>query len=208
MRNYDYHPDLFEWPVISSAFTGRRVIGTSHCMWGLLDGMNDDGLIVPLTFGGRKGAAPGCAIPLVVRYLLEVAATLEEATVALAGIPVARPTPHHDRPVGRSSNRLRGNRDGARGVLGGFGTLHTTVYRPDQGMVEYRWPGPSFIWTFDSPGAPVPVLLHRRRLGADLSRVGDHTGVMELDGLSSRLMAGTGMQGGSDRVEGPQVSTR
>ncbi len=89
VRNYDYHPDLFEWVTMSSAFTGRRVVGTSDCLWGLLDGMNEDGLVVSLTFGGRKGSAPGFAIPLVVRYLLEVAATVEEATAALAGLPVA-----------------------------------------------------------------------------------------------------------------------
>ena len=76
VRNYDYHPDLFEWVVYSSAFTGRKVIGTSDCLWGLLDGMNEDGLVVSLAYGGRPGSAPGFAIPLVVRYLLEVASTV------------------------------------------------------------------------------------------------------------------------------------
>ena len=89
VRNYDYSPDLFEWVVYSSEFTGRRVIGTSDCLWGLLDGMNEDGLVISLTHGGRQSSAPGFAIPLVVRYLLEVAGTVEEARDALDGLPVA-----------------------------------------------------------------------------------------------------------------------
>ena len=89
VRNYDYSPELFEQVVLSSAFTGRKVIGTSDCLWGLLDGMNEDGLVVSLAFGGRPGSAPGFAIPLVVRYLLEVAGTVREARAALDRVPVA-----------------------------------------------------------------------------------------------------------------------
>jgi len=89
IRNYDYHPDLFEQIVMSTRFTDRAVIGTSDCLWGLLDGMNSDGLAVSLTFGGLKGSGTGFGIPLVVRYLLEVAATTEEAVTALSGVPVS-----------------------------------------------------------------------------------------------------------------------
>ena len=89
VRNYDYSPDLFEWVVYSSRFSRRKVIGTSDCLWGLLDGMNDDGLVVSLTHGGRQSSGPGFAIPLVVRYLLEVAGTVEEARAALDRLPVA-----------------------------------------------------------------------------------------------------------------------
>ncbi len=89
VRNYDYSPDLFEWVVYSSEFTGRKVIGTSDCLWGLLDGMNEDGLVISLTHGGRQSSAPGFAIPLVVRYLLEVAGTVDEARAVLDRLPVA-----------------------------------------------------------------------------------------------------------------------
>lgn len=89
IRNYDYHPDLFERVVMSTRFADRAVIGTSDCLWGLLDGMNSDGLAVSLTFGGAKGSGPGFGIPLVVRYLLEVAGTTAEALAALARIPVS-----------------------------------------------------------------------------------------------------------------------
>jgi predicted choloylglycine hydrolase len=89
VRNYDYRPDLCERVVYSSEFTGRRVIGTSDCLWGLVDGMNDGGLVVSLAFGGRKGAGTGFGIPLVVRYLLEIADTVPDVTAALARVPVS-----------------------------------------------------------------------------------------------------------------------
>ena len=89
IRNYDYSPDLLEQVVYSSAYRGKQVIGTSDCLWGLLDGMNEDGLVVSLAFGGRPGSRPGFAAPLVVRYLLEVALTVTEAREALVGLPVS-----------------------------------------------------------------------------------------------------------------------
>jgi predicted choloylglycine hydrolase len=89
IRNYDYGLDLFEQVVYSSAFTGRRVLGTGDCLWGLLDGMNDTGLAVSLAFGGRPGSSRvGFGIPIVVRYLLEVAASLDDVRSALRRVPV------------------------------------------------------------------------------------------------------------------------
>jgi predicted choloylglycine hydrolase len=89
IRNYDYDPTLFEQVVYSTQFGSRRVIGTADCLWGLLDGMNDDGLVVSLTYGGQPGTGPGFAIPLVVRYLLEVCATVEDAREVLQRLPMA-----------------------------------------------------------------------------------------------------------------------
>jgi predicted choloylglycine hydrolase len=89
IRNYDYSPDLFEQVVYSSRFSGRRVIGTGDCLWGLLDGMNDDALVVSLTYGGRPGAGRGFGISLVVRYLLEVCATVQDARAVLERLPVS-----------------------------------------------------------------------------------------------------------------------
>ena len=88
VRNYDYGLDLFERVVYSSAFTGRRVLGTGDCLWGLVDGMNDAGIAVSLAFGGRPGSGPGFGIPLVVRYLLEVAASIDDVRSVLRRIPV------------------------------------------------------------------------------------------------------------------------
>ena len=89
LRNYDYGLELFEQVHSSTRYEERRVIGTSDCLWGLLDGMNDDGLAVSLAFGGRPGSGDGFAAPLVVRYLLEVAGDVAEAVRRLETIPVS-----------------------------------------------------------------------------------------------------------------------
>jgi predicted choloylglycine hydrolase len=91
VRNYDYPASRLEGVVWLTAWTGRRVIGMSDCLWGLLDGINDDGLAVSLTFGGRRDVGNGFAISLVVRYLLETCATVAQAREALVRIPVHAP---------------------------------------------------------------------------------------------------------------------
>jgi predicted choloylglycine hydrolase len=87
-RNYDYPVSRLEGVVCLTAWDGRQVIGMSDCLWGLLDGVNDSGLAVSLTFGGRREVGDGFAIPLVVRYLLENCDTVAQAGEALARIPV------------------------------------------------------------------------------------------------------------------------
>ncbi len=91
VRNYDYPASRLEGIVYLTCWGGRRVIGMSDCLWGLLDGVNDSGLAVSLTFGGRRDVGDGFAISLVVRYLLETCETVAEARVALARIPVHAP---------------------------------------------------------------------------------------------------------------------
>jgi predicted choloylglycine hydrolase len=59
----------------------------SDCLWGLLDGMNDVGLAVSLTFGGRRVLGDGFGIPLVVRYLLETCEDVAGARETLARLP-------------------------------------------------------------------------------------------------------------------------
>jgi predicted choloylglycine hydrolase len=60
----------------------------SDCLWGLLDGMNEDGLAVSLTFGGRRVLGDGFGIPLVLRYILETCTTSREAQEVLGRIPL------------------------------------------------------------------------------------------------------------------------
>jgi predicted choloylglycine hydrolase len=91
VRNYDYPADRLEGIVSLTAWNGRRVIGMSDCLWGLLDGMNDAGLALSLTFGGRPDVGDGFAIPLVLRYVLETCDDVDEARAALARIPVHAP---------------------------------------------------------------------------------------------------------------------
>jgi predicted choloylglycine hydrolase len=88
IRNYDYPISRLEGVLVQTAWSGRRVIGMSDCLWGLLDGVNDDGLAVSLTFGGRTASGEGFAIPLVVRYVLETCTSVKEACAVLARVPV------------------------------------------------------------------------------------------------------------------------
>jgi predicted choloylglycine hydrolase len=87
VRNYDYSPSRFEGVIWSTRMLERRVIGMSDCLWGLLDGMNDSGLVVSLTFGGRRALGDGFGIPIVVRYLLETCEDVMGAREALARLP-------------------------------------------------------------------------------------------------------------------------
>lgn len=87
IRNYDYDPALFDAVVLRSNWL-RPVIGTADQVWGLLDGMNDAGLIVSFTFGGRPDVAEGFGIPLVVRYILETCTTTADAVDVLERLPI------------------------------------------------------------------------------------------------------------------------
>lgn len=90
LRNYDFPPDECEGTIVSSCFL-RPVIGMQDVLWGLLDGMNDAGLAVSITFGGRSVYGPGFAILIVVRYLLETCDTVDEAVGKLRSLPIAVP---------------------------------------------------------------------------------------------------------------------
>ena len=87
VRNYDYSPRLIEGTILHSAWHGRRVIAMSDCLWGALDGINDAGLSVSLTFGGRRIAGDGFGVPLVLRYILEFCTTTGEAAEVLRRVP-------------------------------------------------------------------------------------------------------------------------
>jgi predicted choloylglycine hydrolase len=88
VRNYDYDPRLFDAVVLDTELDGTRVIGTADQLWGLLDGVNDRGLAASLTFGGRRATGRGFSVPLVIRYVLETCATVEEGVAALRRLPV------------------------------------------------------------------------------------------------------------------------
>ena len=87
VRNYDYHPDLIEGTLLMSAWNGKKVIANSDCLIGAVDGMNEDGLVISLTFGGRKVVGEGFGIPFILRYVLEFCCNVEEAVEALTRIP-------------------------------------------------------------------------------------------------------------------------
>jgi predicted choloylglycine hydrolase len=88
VRNYDYSPQLCEGVILKTAWNGRRVISMNDCMWGALDGINEDGLAVSLSFGGRQVVGAGFGVPLVLRYVLEFCTTTDEALEVLERVPV------------------------------------------------------------------------------------------------------------------------
>jgi predicted choloylglycine hydrolase len=88
VRNYDYAPSRFEGVIWSTQLV-KRVLGMSDCLWGLLDGMNEDGLALSLTFGGRRVLGDGFGIPIVMRYVLETCSTVDDARATLARLPYA-----------------------------------------------------------------------------------------------------------------------
>ena len=88
IRNYDYPPVLCDALALRTHWSGRSVIGMSDCGWGLMDGINDRGLTIAISFGGRREVGRGFGIGLVVRYLLQVAETTADAVERLAGLPV------------------------------------------------------------------------------------------------------------------------
>ena len=61
IRNYDWDYRVFDGVVARTGYTGRRVLGNVDRLWGLLDGVNDAGLAISLTFGGRPRSARASA---------------------------------------------------------------------------------------------------------------------------------------------------
>lgn len=88
MRNYDFAPALLEGNWLATRWLGPRVAAMADCLWGALDGINESGLAVSLSFGGRTVSGAGFGIPLVLRYVLETAQTTVEATSILHRVPV------------------------------------------------------------------------------------------------------------------------
>lgn len=87
VRNYDYSPRLFEGTILCTAWNGRTVVGTGDCLWGLVDGMNQDGLVMSLSFGGRRAVGEGFGVPLLLRYALEFCTSTDEAVEVLCRVP-------------------------------------------------------------------------------------------------------------------------
>lgn len=91
VRNYDFTPDFFEGTLLKSRWLGRQgaVIAMSEGFFGVLDGMNEAGLALALTFGGRPALGHGFSIPLTLRYVLETCADVAGAVETLRRLPCA-----------------------------------------------------------------------------------------------------------------------
>lgn len=87
VRNYDYHLDRFEGVLLKTAWNGKEVIANSDCLVGVLDGMNEDGLALSLTFGGRQTVGYGFGLPFILRYILEFCSNVNDAVDVLGRVP-------------------------------------------------------------------------------------------------------------------------
>ena len=88
VRNYDYSPYVFDGLLMRSEFDQRAVIAMIDCMSGVLDGMNEDGLAVSMSFGGKEEFGEGFGITILLRYLLEYATDVKGAIELVKDIPV------------------------------------------------------------------------------------------------------------------------
>ena len=209
VRNYDYNPNLCEGTLLMSRWNDKRVIAMGDCLWGVLDGINDSGLCVSLSFGGRQVVGDGFGVPIILRYVLEFCETADQAVDVLVRVPthmsynvtvldrsglfntvflapdkdpVIRQTPIATNHQGRIewhkharataslererflADRLADSEETEKGFIrsfldsplystkyrNGFGTVYTAVYRPDEGVMELRWPGMTWRQSFDN----------------------------------------------------------
>jgi predicted choloylglycine hydrolase len=86
-RNYDYNPVACEGTFVHTNWSGTKVMAASDCLWGVLDGVNEHGLCLALSFGGRRVVGEGFGIPLILRYVLETCGTMTEAIAVLQRVP-------------------------------------------------------------------------------------------------------------------------
>jgi predicted choloylglycine hydrolase len=87
VRNYDYAPELCDGVILHSRWNGQWVMGMTDGLFGLLDGINESGLAISLTFGGRRVVGDGFGVPLIIRYILEFCETVEDAAKILKRVP-------------------------------------------------------------------------------------------------------------------------
>lgn len=91
VRNYDYPPELCDATLLNGRFTATATLAMSDCLWGVLDGINADGLCISLAFGGRRARGEGFGIAIVLRYILETCRSAKDAFKVLRRVPVHLP---------------------------------------------------------------------------------------------------------------------
>lgn len=87
VRNYDYSAHAFDGVCLHTSWGGRQVMGSSDCLIGLVDGINDAGLALSLTFGGRRDVGAGFGVPMILRYILQTCDSAAQAGEALNRLP-------------------------------------------------------------------------------------------------------------------------
>ena len=91
VRNYDFPLELCDAVLLHGRFTSMTTLSMSDCLWGVLDGVNQEGLCVSLAFGGRRAEGEGFGIAIVLRYILETCRNAKDALKVLQRVPVHLP---------------------------------------------------------------------------------------------------------------------
>ncbi len=109
VRNYDYPLGIISDRIELTAWSGRRVIAKAQRPWGgCLDGMNDDGLVASLTFGGIGRNGQGFAIILMSGTSWKRAAPYRRQSTALPYSRRAAAKRHAAGPEGRPCHAVPG----------------------------------------------------------------------------------------------------
>ena len=87
VRNYDYSPELTDGLCLATCMNGTKVIASTDCLWGVLDGINEHGVAIALSFGGSRVVGSGFGAPIIVRAALETAHSTHEAIEIIRSIP-------------------------------------------------------------------------------------------------------------------------
>ncbi len=160
IRNYDYSPALFEGVLLYTGWL-KPVIGISDCSWGLLDGMNGDGLAASLSFGGRNVVGDGFGIPIIIRYILETCTNTKEAVEKIKKIPsyMAYNVTFIDASGKYATVYLDKQNENKNSIVSkflqpplynydykkNFGTLYTSLYDVKKKEVNIVWPPEKMI---------------------------------------------------------------
>ena len=91
IRTYDYPPELCDALLLHGRFTSMSTLAMSDCSWGVLDGINEEGLCVSLAFGGRRTRGEGFGIAIALRYILETCRDAKDALKVLKRVPIHLP---------------------------------------------------------------------------------------------------------------------
>lgn len=87
VRNYDYAPILWDGTVLRTRWGRHRVLALTDCLVGVLDGVNDAGLAISLSFGGSQETGDGFGAPLLLRVALETCETAGQAAQLVRRVP-------------------------------------------------------------------------------------------------------------------------
>lgn len=89
VRNYDFSPAVFDHLFIKQSNQSNWMLGNAQFITGRLDGMNHNGLVVGLHFVNNKHDQKGFLCSMIVRIILEMCSTVDEAIDLLKLIPHA-----------------------------------------------------------------------------------------------------------------------